>query len=126
VLPEECPGSVTSRHNGCRVGETRQNGSHRCQEADGRLFGGGNRHERLDNQLEVEMSERRESLFTAPVFLGMAFFVFGIAIVEKGLNLIGLSIPFTTVFPSQLLQWAATLLVFDIALVLRQMLENKL
>ncbi len=82
--------------------------------------------ERLDIQLEVEMSEKREGLFTAPVFLGMAFFVFGIAIVEKFLNLIGLSIPFTTVYPAQLLQWAATLLVFDIALVLRQMLENKL
>lgn len=84
------------------------------------------RNERLDIQLEVEMSEKREGLFTAPVFLGMAFFVFGIAIVEKFLNLIGISIPFTTVYPAQLLQWAATLLVFDIALVLRQMLENKL
>lgn len=72
------------------------------------------------------MSEKREGLFTAPVFLGMAFFIFGVALVEKFLNLIGLSIPFTTVYPAQLLQWAATLLVFDIALVLRQMLENKL
>jgi len=70
--------------------------------------------------------EKKEHVFTAPVFLATAFFVFGLAIIEKFLNLFGASIPFTDVFPRQLLSWAVTLLIFDIALLLRQMLENRL
>ena len=70
--------------------------------------------------------EKKEQVFTAPVFLATAFLLFGIAIVEKALNLIGTSIPFTSVWPAQLLNWAVTLLIFDIALLLRQMLENRL
>ena len=70
--------------------------------------------------------EKKEQVFTAPVFLATAFLLFGVAIVEKALNLVGASIPFTDVFPRQLLNWAVTLLIFDIALLLRQMLENRL
>jgi hypothetical protein len=61
--------------------------------------------------------------FTAPVFLGMAFLLFGVAILEKLLNLFGASIPIVDVFPRQVLEWAVTLLVFEIALMLRQIIE---
>jgi hypothetical protein len=75
---------------------------------------------------QKENGQKKEQLFTAPVFLATAFFIFGLAIIEKFLNVLGLSIPFTTVFPRQLLSWAVTLLIFDIALTLRQMMENRL
>jgi lysylphosphatidylglycerol synthetase-like protein (DUF2156 family) len=74
----------------------------------------------------MKQNDRKEQVFAAPVFLAAAFFVFGLALVEKLLNAFGASIPLTTVFPRQLLNWAVTLLIFDIALILRQMLENKL
>jgi hypothetical protein len=61
--------------------------------------------------------------FTAPVFLGTAFFVFGLALVEKLLNIVGWSMPFADVFPRQLLDWAVALLMFEIALTLRQLVE---
>ena len=69
------------------------------------------------------MADDSQDLFTAPWLLATAVLVFAVALAEKGLNLIGLSIPFTAVFPSQLLNWAVTLLIFDIALTLRQLLE---
>jgi hypothetical protein len=62
--------------------------------------------------------------FTAPWLFAAAVFVFSLALIEKGLNLVGLSIPLTTVFPRQLLDWAVTLLIFDIALTLRQSLDR--
>ena len=71
------------------------------------------------------MEGKNGELFTAPWLLASAFLVFGLALLEKGLNVVGLSIPFTNVFPRQLLDWAVTLLVFDIALTLRQMLETR-
>jgi hypothetical protein len=74
---------------------------------------------------EVEMA-KKQSMYTAPVFLGTAFLVFGLAIFEKALNVFGLSIPFTDVYPRQLLDWTVALLIFDIALTLRQMFENRL
>ena len=66
---------------------------------------------------------QKAQMYIAPVFLSMAFFVFGVAILEKTLNLIGASIPFTNVFPRQLVDWAVVLLIFDIALTLRLMFE---
>ncbi len=66
---------------------------------------------------------QKAQMYTAPVFLGMAFLVFGVATLEKALNLLGASIPFTNVFPRQLIDWAVALLIFDIALTLRQMFE---
>lgn len=69
------------------------------------------------------MTDDARELFTAPWLLATAVLVFAIALIEKGLNLIGMSIPFTEVYPSQLLNWAVTLLIFDIALTLRQLLE---
>ena len=63
-------------------------------------------------------------LFTAPVFLGTAFLVFGIAIVEKLANLLGwTSNNPDMVYPRQLLDWALVLLTFEIALTLRQLVE---
>jgi hypothetical protein len=70
------------------------------------------------------MTEETRELFTAPWLLATAVLVFAVALVEKGLNLIGVSIPFTQVYPSQLLSWAVTLLIFDIALTLRHLLET--
>jgi hypothetical protein len=72
------------------------------------------------------MSQGREDVFTAPVILAVALFVFAMAIVEKGLNIIGTSLPFLDVYPRQLLDWVVVLLILDIALSLRQMLENRL
>jgi len=68
----------------------------------------------------------RSPLFNAPVFLGSAFFLFGLAIVEKFLDLFGLRIPLVNVYPHQLLDWAITLLVFEIALSVRQLIEMRL
>jgi hypothetical protein len=62
-------------------------------------------------------------LYTAPVFLGSAFLLFGLAALEKFVNLFGANIPFLNVFPRQVLDWAVTLLIFEIALSLRQLIE---
>jgi hypothetical protein len=70
------------------------------------------------------MSTQR-GLYTAPVFLGTAFLLFGLALVEKFLNLFGGSIPLLSIFPRQVLDWAVTLLMFEIALTLRQLVETR-
>ena len=64
--------------------------------------------------------------FTSPVFLATAFLVFGLALLEKFLNVVGWSLPFVTVFPRQLVDWAVALLMFEIALTLRQLVELRL
>ncbi len=69
------------------------------------------------------MATQRESFYSAPVFLGTAFLLFGLAILEKALNLVGWSIPVINVYPSQLLGWAVMMLTFEIALTLRQLVE---
>jgi hypothetical protein len=74
----------------------------------------------------MEKETRKPTMYTAPVFLGMAFLLFGIAIIEKLLNLMNMSIPVVDVFPLQILTWAITLLIFEIALTLRQLLETRL
>jgi hypothetical protein len=71
------------------------------------------------------MQPEKSGTLHAPVFIAIAFFVFGLAILEKVLNVFGAGIPFTNVFPRQLLDWAVALLVFDIALTLRQLLEAR-
>lgn len=65
----------------------------------------------------------KQDRFTAPWLLASAVLLFGLALFEKGLNLFGMSMPLTTVYPRQLLDWAVTLLIFDIALTLRQLSE---
>ena len=69
------------------------------------------------------MTPQREPVYSAPVFLGTAFLLFGLAICEKVLNLFGGSVPWLSVFPRQVLDWAVTLLIFEIALTLRQLVE---
>jgi hypothetical protein len=69
------------------------------------------------------MAGASSHLFTAPVFLAPAFLVFGMAIVEKVLNIFGAHIPLLNVYPRQLLDWAVVLVLFEIALSLRQMFE---
>lgn len=59
-------------------------------------------------------------IFSAPVFLGTGFLLVGMAILEKSLNLMGLSLPLATVYPRQLLDWAALLIMLEIAITLRQ------
>jgi hypothetical protein len=71
------------------------------------------------------MKSTSESAFTAPVFVSAAFLVFAAAFIEKALNLVGGSIPFVDVFPRQLLNWSVTLLIFDIALMLRQLVDKR-
>lgn len=61
--------------------------------------------------------------FTAPVFLGTAFLLIGIAIVEKGLNVLGTGLPVVNFFPRQVLDWAVTLMILEIAITLRQIAE---
>ncbi len=70
------------------------------------------------------MARSTPPLSHAPVFLGPAFFVFVVAMLEKVLNLFGQSIPVLTVFPRQLLDWALVLLMFEIALTLRLVYEQ--
>lgn len=72
------------------------------------------------------MARSAPVLFTAPVFLGPALLVFAVALVEKALNLLGGSIPLLPVFPRQLLDWTVVLLMFEIALSLRQVYERML
>jgi hypothetical protein len=75
---------------------------------------------------ELTTMAARTSLYNAPIFLGSAFLVMGVAIVEKFLNLFGWSIPFVDVFPRQLIEWAGALLLFEIALSMRQLIELRL
>lgn len=67
------------------------------------------------------MENRTPETFTMPWALAAAVFVLMIALLEKALNLVGGSIPFTNVYPRQLLDWAVVLFIFDIALSLRQL-----
>ena len=55
--------------------------------------------------------------FVALLFLAMA-------VAEKGLNVVGQSIPVIDVFPRQLLNWTVPPLMFVIAIVLRQIREE--
>ena len=64
--------------------------------------------------------------YHAPIFLGAAFFVFGLAILEKLLSIFNLSLPWVGVFPRQLLDWAVALVMFEIALSVRQLIELRL
>lgn len=61
--------------------------------------------------------------FSAPLLLGTSFLLLGAAIVEKGLNIVGLSIPLVSVFPRQLLDWAVALAVLEIAVSVRQLVD---
>lgn len=70
------------------------------------------------------MAEQSRPLYSGPVLLLPAVLLFGFAILEKVLNLFGASVPFVDVYPSWLLNWAVVLLTFEIAMTLRQILEQ--
>ena len=58
------------------------------------------------------------------LFFIVALFFLAVAVLEKGLNLFGQSIPVIDVFPQQLLSWTVPPLLFVIAIVLRQIREE--
>ena len=66
------------------------------------------------------MTRRTPEIFTAPLFLGMGFFLVALAMLEKALNIVGTSLPVIDVFPRQLLDWAVMLMILEIAITLRQ------
>ena len=57
-------------------------------------------------------------------FFFVALLFLALAVLEKGLNLLGQSIPVIAVFPQQLLSWTVPPLLFVIAIVLRQIREE--
>ena len=69
------------------------------------------------------MAEPRRELYSGPILIVPAVLLFLLALVEKALNLVDLNIPVLDVYPRQLLEWAMILLVFEIAVTLRQTLE---
>lgn len=69
------------------------------------------------------MPEPGRPLYSGPILIVPAVLLFGMAVLEKGLNMVGGSIPIVNVYPRQLLEWAVVLLVFEIAFTLRQTLE---
>ncbi|MBT8336675.1 MAG: hypothetical protein KJO11_08730 [Gemmatimonadetes bacterium] len=69
--------------------------------------------------------DKQPDHFSAPWLLGTSFLLLGAAMVEKGLNIFGWSLPWVDVFPRQLLDWAVALAVFEIALSLRHLLDAR-
>jgi hypothetical protein len=67
--------------------------------------------------------EKLSSLVSRTFFFG-AFLLLAVAVIEKLLNLLGSSMPGMTIRPARLLEWAVILLVFVIALLLRQIREE--
>ena len=70
----------------------------------------------MDNEKLMSMLSR---LF---FFAALVFIV--LAMVEKGLNIVGQSIPVLDVYPRQLLDWTVAPLLFVMAIVLRQIREE--
>ncbi len=68
-------------------------------------------------------NEKLMSMLSRLFFVG-ALAVLGLAIVEKALNLIGRDLPVVNVNPEQVLSWTSPLLLFVIAILLRQMREE--
>lgn len=64
--------------------------------------------------------DRSPEVYSVPWLLAAAFTMLAAAMVEKSLNLVGLSIPLVDVYPRQLLDWSVALAVFEIALAVRQ------
>ncbi len=68
-------------------------------------------------------NEKLMSMISRLFFFG-ALALLALAIVEKGLNLFGQSIPGLDVSPAQLKEWTLTPLLFVIAIMLRQIREE--
>ncbi len=68
-------------------------------------------------------NEKLMSMLSRLFFFG-ALALLALALVEKGLNLVGQSIPGLDVSPAQLKDWTLTPLLFVMAIVLRQIREE--
>ena len=68
-------------------------------------------------------NEKLMSMMSRVFFFGALAFL-ALAILEKGLNLVGQSIPVLDVYPRQLLDWTVAPLLFVMAIVLRQIREE--
>ena len=68
-------------------------------------------------------NEKFMSMMSRLFFFG-ALVLLALAIVEKGLNLVGQSIPGLDMSPAQLKDWTLTPLLFVMAIVLRQIREE--
>ena len=66
--------------------------------------------------------DKLTSLALRLFFVG-AFAILALAVLDKGLGLIGQDLP--GVLPSQLLQWSVVLLIFVIAILLRQIRDQR-
>jgi hypothetical protein len=71
------------------------------------------------------MEEDTRELLTAPWLLSVSFLLLGAAMLEKALNVVGLSLPLMNVYPRQLLDWAIALAILEIALTLRQLVGHR-
>ena len=70
------------------------------------------------------MSEEQIMSALSRVFFFTALFFLMLAVTEKGLNLIGMTIPVVSVSPLQLLNWTIPPLLFVMAIMLRQIREE--
>ncbi len=66
--------------------------------------------------------DKLTSLALRLFFVG-AFLILVLAVIEKGLNLIGQDV--LAIYPAQLLQWSVVLLIFVIAILLRQIRDQR-
>ncbi len=68
-------------------------------------------------------NEKLMSIMSRVFFFGALLFL-GVAVVEKGLDLLGVASPLLDIGPRILLDWTVPLLLFVIAILLRQMREE--
>ena len=68
-------------------------------------------------------NDKLMSMLSRLFFFGALAFL-GLAIIEKGLNLIDQSLPVVDVYPQQLLSWTVPPLLFVIAILLREIREE--
>ena len=68
-------------------------------------------------------NEKFMSMLSRLFFFGALAFL-GLAVIDKGLNLIGRELPILNATPSMMLSWTVPPLLFVIAIMLRQMREE--
>ena len=68
-------------------------------------------------------NDKLMSMLSRLFFFGALAFL-GLAVVQKGLGLVGQTIPFLGAAPIQMLSWTVPLLLFVIAILLREIREE--